>query len=163
MKLTVISRKNECYEVLFDEGDAYEILQRKWYVSNCRGHFYAKRFEDGKVLYMHRLIVGETPRGFDVDHINGNGLDNRRSNLRVVSHSENLANTGPSKKRATNASRFKGVWFERRTGKWCASLTVKGVRRNLGTFLSEENAARAYNKAVEVTLGSVGYLNGGLT
>lgn len=162
MTFTIINWNNELFRVFIDDKDAKEVLCCKWHVAKCRGHIYVKRWDGKKRVYLHHFLLGKQQRGFDVDHINGNGLDNRRRNLRVVTHSDNLSNTGPAQKRTLSASSYKGVWFEKRTGKWCADLTVRKIKHRLGTFPTEKEAARAYNRAVIKFRGPVGYTNRGL-
>src|SRR5688500_491678 len=89
---------------------------------------------------MHRLILNE-PDG-EVDHINGDGLDNRRSNLRVCTHSENLRNRRPY-----GRSKFLGVVFDDSGGSWRQPWRANIGQRRLGRFTTEEAAARAYDAA----------------
>ncbi len=92
---------------------------------------------------MHRFILNAPPDK-DVDHINGNRFDNRKSNLRLCSKSENLAN---SKKRKGTKSRFKGVNWDNEFKKWRVFIQSKSI----GRFKDELEAARAYDKrAVEL-------------
>lgn len=105
-------------------------------------------------LYMHRLILN-APSGADVDHVNNDGLDNRRVNLRLASRSQNLANT--RKRAGAFTSQFKGVYRARR--KWAASIKVNQVRRHLGEYHSEERAARAYDAAAKAAWGPFARLN----
>ncbi|USE78946.1 HNH endonuclease [Cupriavidus gilardii] len=91
---------------------------------------------------MHRRIVG-LQRGDkrQVDHINGNPLDNRRSNLRVCTHAENQLNIG---RQRNNTSGFKGVCFDKQAGKFKAAIAYQGRRKNLGLFDTPEAAYEAY-------------------
>lgn len=107
-----------------------------------------------KVL-MHRFILG-APKGVEVDHANHNGLDNRRENIRVASHAQNRHNARP---RVNSSSRYKGVSFHRRDKKWRSEITVDGVRRSLGTFPNEHDAAAAYNVAAHEAWGEFAYQN----
>jgi hypothetical protein len=90
-------------------------------------------------LYVH----GEWPTT-GIDHINGKTDDNRISNLRLATHSQNGAN---AKRYASNTSGFKGVYWNTQVGKWNASIRVKGKRKFIGHFASVEDAARAYRSA----------------
>lgn len=94
-------------------------------------------------LRMHRLLTNPPP-GQDVDHRNGDGLDNRRSNLRPCTNPENQQNTGPR----GGASRFKGVSWDRRKQKWRVAFRALGEHRFVGNFSDEEDAARAYDAAI---------------
>lgn len=107
-----------------------------------------------KVL-MHRLIL-LAPDTTLVDHINGDPLDNRRENLRYATQSQQNAN----RHRTFGASRFKGVYRRRDGLKWCAQCRVPGGKqRYLGSFDSEEDAARAYNAAATELFGEYARLN----
>lgn len=106
----------------------------------------------GQVL-MHRLIM--VPRGsMVVDHINGNGLDNRKSNLRVCSTGQNMANKGPSASHG-----FKGVTRRGGKGPWIAEIAPEGHHIYLGIFRTIEEAARAYDVAARKWYGEFAYLN----
>lgn len=102
---------------------------------------------------MHRLILSTTKM---VDHINGDVLDNRRSNLRPADHTQNARN---QHKIRGKTSRFKGVTFDKRWGKWCAWTCNKGRSKNLGVFTTEEEAARAYDRAVKEQYGEFARTN----
>lgn len=90
---------------------------------------------------MHREIVG-TPEGMDTDHINGDKLDNRRSNLRICTHAQNGANRGPQK---NGSSGYKGVSYHCK--KWRVQICINGKTKRLGGFNSLLDAAKAYDKA----------------
>lgn len=107
-------------------------------------------------LYMHRLIMS-APNGVLVDHRNGNGLDNRRENLRLATSSQNSANR--RKRQQALSSRFKGVRFSRKAKKWEASIGVDRRRIYLGCFVNEEDAARAYNARAQIEFGEFARLN----
>lgn len=134
-------------------------------VARGRWHFdrYAKRVESayivggkGKhtsaVVYMHREIM-KPPVGLEVDHINGNRLDNRRSNLRLCPRNQNMWNV----KHSRGSSKYKGVSFRR--GRWRATICCNGKSTELGTFLSEKEAALAYNHAAIELHGDYAWLN----
>jgi HNH endonuclease/AP2 domain len=96
---------------------------------------------------MHHLVLGRPPEGYETDHINRNGLDNRRSNLRFVTRSYN--NQG--KKYEGKTSQYTGVSWYFRYKKWVALIRKDGKLHNLGYYEGEEDAARAYNeKALEL-------------
>jgi hypothetical protein len=98
-------------------------------------------------LMMHRLIMGVDDPRIEVDHRNGDGLDNRRANLRTCTHAQNTANQRKSQRPLT--SRYKGVC--RADGKWLAQIGCAGRNYRIGSFAVEEDAARAYDaKAVEL-------------
>jgi hypothetical protein len=93
---------------------------------------------------MHSVVAG-TPDGMTTDHINGDGLDNRRCNLRVCTWSQNRRNQ--TRKMEGCTSRFRGVSWDPPNGKWRAAIRVDGGRIALGRFVSEYDAAGAYDAA----------------
>lgn len=97
------------------------------------------------LILLHSFIM-ETPKGFDIDHKNHNKLDNRRSNLRIVTRSQN--NWNGSKKK-TSKSGYKGVRFYPRLNKWQARIWKDWKEYHLGYFTTAEEAAMAYNKAAK--------------
>lgn len=137
-------------EVLIDSADLNLVTQYKWRVSAG----YAKAHDrtnqagvDAKGVFLHRLVMGCTVGdGRYVDHINGNRLDNRKSNLRICSQAENMRNT---KIRSDNRSGFKGVRSHKGGSKWTASISVNKKRTYLGIFDTPEAAYDAYCKAAQ--------------
>lgn len=107
-----------------------------------------------KNIYMHRLILGD-PSG-TVDHIDRDGLNNRRKNLRVGSQFANVVNSGPRKR---GKSKYKGVSWHGQSKKWRATIQAKGKWQLVGLFLTEEDAARAYDKVAAELQGPTAYLN----
>jgi hypothetical protein len=99
-------------------------------------------------VWMHRLIMNPLPHEV-VDHIDGDGLNNQRSNLRICSRAENGRNRRKQRTRAATASRFKGVSWDITNKKWRARIVVGGKQRSLGNFKSEVDAAKAYDVAAK--------------
>jgi len=141
-------------EAIVDD-DMYTYLnQWKWYATPMRGgtheySFYAARNSkkvNGKrsAIRMHRLIVNARPGQF-VDHINGDGLDNRISNLRICTQQQNNFNARP--RRDNKYSKYKGVRFVKAISKWLAAIKVDGVEIRLGYFAEEVEAHNAYKEA----------------
>jgi hypothetical protein len=140
--------------IVDDEGYA-DLSQYRWYAG---GNGYARRdkrdHEPGvRSILMHRAIMLPGP-GFVVDHINGDGLDNRRSNLRVCTFAENMANQS---RHRDSVSRFKGVCWCKRDSRWKALI----CGQHLGRFDTEEEAARAYDRAALERFGEFARLNFG--
>ena len=108
-----------------------------------------------KTVYMHREVL-LVPDGQKVDHINGNGLDNRRENLRVATTRQNNQNR---RKSPGTSSRFKGVNWDSERQRWYAHIKTNGKMRSLGRYDSEEDAARAYNIAARQAFGEFAFLN----
>jgi hypothetical protein len=99
--------------------------------------------------------MGE-PEGLQVDHEDGNGLNNQRSNLRIASPTQNQGN---ARRRKDNTSGYKGVSWYRRTNKWKAHIRVDKKLRHLGYFIDLTDAARAYDAAALEHFGEFAHLN----
>lgn len=105
---------------------------------------------------MHREILN-VPAGLECDHINGNSLDNRRANLRAATRQQNCWNN--RKRKPNSLSKYKGVSFSKRGKPWKATLTVDGNWIYLGSYNSEKEAAKAYDKAAKKHFGEFAKLN----
>jgi len=140
--------------VLVDDGDVKWLSRWRWSeYRGRRGHRYATRHERGKTILMHREVLGLLP-GLVTDHINGDGLDNRRENLRACTHRENLSNRRVA---LNNTSGTPGVGFDsskRGSKQWRARIKVNGRRHHLGWFRLKEDAVKAYWAAAERHWGS---------
>ena len=149
MKTIILASKQI---ILIDDEDFPAINQFKWYAVKINNIYYALR-RDG--LSMHRFLL---PTINYIDHKDGNGLNNRRDNLRPCTNSQNLANTKPQEGRA---SKYKGVSFckSRPNSPWRAWICVNYKRMYLGSFLTEQEAALHYNIAADHYFGEFAYLN----
>lgn len=149
---------------IIDDVDFSEISKYKWCLHETAGKKYAKRAVSQQIVgkkhktkLMHQQIIKPSKR-FQIDHINGNGLDNRRENLRIVTHQQNLMNQ--IKTRGT--SQFKGVTWDKLRVKWNAKIKLNRKTINLGRFDSEQEAALAYDKAAKNLFGEYAKLNMGV-
>lgn len=157
-----ITRRNgDVYTVLVDDEDLERVLAAgPWYVLQTKrchtAYVHNPRKPGEKPVYLHRFLT-DAPKGMEVDHVDGNGLDNRRSNLRVCTSSQNKGNV---QRRSNNTSGFKGVCWIARYGKWQASVQVEKRRHNLGFFATAEEAHAAYRQAAGEGFGEFANVNG---
>ncbi|WP_060210534.1 HNH endonuclease [Sporosarcina koreensis] len=140
---------------IVDDADYEELSKYSWYYED---HGYACRrktfgYYESRKVYMHREIMKEAEDKV-VDHINRDGLDNRRANLRIVSQSLNLFNSGV---RVNNTSGFKGV--SRSGERWRSRIYVDGKEKSLGVFDCKIEAALAYNESAKKLYGDHAFLN----
>jgi len=135
------------------DNDVFEWASRLRWTAQKRKHgFHAARYDGKKYVYLHRLIM-LAPDGMEVNHIDGNGLNNLRSNLELVTHAGNAQ--AYITKRQDTTSRFRGVCWHRVGKKWMARLGKK----YLGLFEDEERAALAFDAAARQEWGSHAQLN----
>jgi hypothetical protein len=144
---------------LVDDADFEWLSQWKWCARKNHAAWYALRnssLKTGKArtILMHREI-SNPPLGMETDHKDHNGLNNQRHNLRVATHAQNMYN----QRKRKGTSRFKGVCWHRNRHKWGAHIRI-GVRRiHLGYFVSEVEAAQAYDQAARKHFGEFASLN----
>jgi hypothetical protein len=146
------------FNTLIDEEDFERVGRLKWIVQPSLHVFYARRTERvgvnrRRLAILHRVLL-DAPKGMDVDHRNGDGLDNRKANLRLATHSQNHQNR---RMRPKGRSRFKCVSLQGNT--WRAYISVAGRLKDLGRFTSEEDAARAYDVAAREHFGEFACTN----
>lgn len=146
-------------DVLLDEEDLHLIEKYSWRIQKRKHGPYVRSSipVNGKHvdIYLHRIIAN-APEGLVVDHINGDGLDNRKCNLRVCTHAQNLAN---QKNQKRGRSKYKGVVWRANANKWGAKIMVEGKYIWLGYHSLESAAAQAYNEAATKYLGMFARLN----
>ena len=129
---------------IVDDEDFEKVNQLKWHAAKGGNTFYAMRGRSDTTRYMHWEIIGEPPAGLVTDHIDGNGLNNQKHNLRQVTRRQNCQNMVNVK----SSSKYPGVHFYKRYGKWQAKITIDGKSKHVGYFDDEIDAFRAYEKAV---------------
>jgi hypothetical protein len=143
-------------EAIIDAIDVPLVDRWNWHATFCRRTVYARRngnsaFEQCSVI-MHRVIMG-APDGLQIDHIDGNGLNNCRANLRLATSSENNRN---SQLRRDSTSGLKGVSWHKRHKKWVSGIKANGKRIHLGVFDTAEAAYAAYVAANQKIHGEFG-------
>jgi len=135
------------FVALVDDEDFDWLNQFKWSVNPSYGNHYARSCTKGKSEYMHRLILKVKPGEF-TDHIDGDGLNNTRRNLRLATQSQNMENRN---KTCMNTSGFKGVHYSHQKGNikkpWMATICINYRNLHLGYFSTAEEAAVAYDEA----------------
>jgi len=149
------------YKVLIDDEDYERVCKIKWHIKDKKkaekGQYYfcyTDRKNGRKTLYLHRYIMNcDKYNGKDVDHINGDRLDNRKSNLRICQHSLNTFN---QLKSSRNKTGYKGVHVNKDTKKYVAQIGVAGRTIYLGSFSCPQEAHDAYCEASKKYHGEYG-------
>jgi AP2 domain len=144
---------------IVDAEDFQWLSQWNWFAVRSRNTWYARRrpISNGvkTTIHMHRLILGCAPHE-EGEHKNGNGLDNRRENLRRATRSQNMQNV---RRRSDNSSGYRGVSWDSKHNRWSAFIAAHNVHTLLGRFLAAEEAARAYDEAAQKLHGQFARLN----
>jgi len=118
-------------ECLVDEEDYDKLISHRWFAYKGHGTYYAHKYAKGEgTRIMHRIIMGVTDPLVFVDHRNGNGLDNRKLNLRIATKSQNAVNS----RKFPGTSQYRGVHFNKRENKWQAVVCLNNKNIRLGTF-----------------------------
>lgn len=176
-ELIIESKTHGKHKILFDECDKEFVESHTWNIKKCKNTFYAKTNiphpdggwytwtnpKTGKIrrrrrmtsLRLHRLIMNP-PKGMMIDHINGDGLDNRRENLRVCTNAENQRNARLSSR---NKSGYKGVSWNKRDKKWRSQIQHERKVRHIGYFDCPKEAARAWDAVAKELFGEYANLN----
>lgn len=147
--------KGQC--AIVDDSDYDAMVKWKWYALKQPNTYYAVRDVrvggKKKSIWMHREINGTPPESL-TDHINGDGLDNRRENLRSVPHQDNMVNS--HRWRTPTSSKYRGVSWHKSNHKWYAQITVDWKNVYIGSFSSEDEAKAAYDaKRAELRRGKI--------
>lgn len=141
---------------LIDNKDFDIISKYKWYAHRRRKNYYAETTKKQKHILMHRLIMNIINPEIQIDHIDGNGLNNQRHNLRICTHQENHFN---KKSRKNSSSKFKGVSWHSSHKKWRCVIGINTKHIHLGYFDNEKEAAYVYDIAAKQYFGEFANLN----
>ncbi len=142
---------------LIDDDMFDRVNYFKWCVDKTRNTFYAKSSLPGYVsLRMHQLVMGMPSSDVDIDHADGNGLNNQKFNLRQTTRQQNQRNQNKAK---GCSSQYKGVCWHKPNQLWVAHININYKSKHLGCFALEEEAALAYNEAALKLFGEHAKLN----
>jgi hypothetical protein len=145
-----------------DPADYERLRKYEWLTKKGKNSFYARRrvptgkAKKEKLVYMHQMVI-KAPKGMVIDHINRDGMDNRSGNLRPATYSQNLCNR--KKRSGAMYSKYKGVHWHKLNKKWAARITFEKKTIELGSFPSEIEAAKAYDRAAKKYHGEFACLN----
>lgn len=147
---------------IVDAEDYPRLMKYKWYANKIGSNWYAvrsQRIHGSKrqiTIFMHRLILN-APDDMLVDHKNGNGLDNRKANLRLATYPQNNCNRRKCSGKCVSI--YKGVYAKKRRSPWGARIKVDGKYIHLGSYKTEIEAAKAYDEAARKYHGEFARLN----
>jgi hypothetical protein len=147
---------------IVDPDDHDRLSRHKWYASPGHHTYYAVRGQWSPILKkrlniaMHREVI-DVPDDLFVDHINHNGWDNRKANLRPATAADNARNARHP--RINTTSKYRGIWYNKRKKRWRAGISLKGKTIHLGYFRKEIDAAKAYDKTAKKHYGQFAILN----
>jgi hypothetical protein len=146
---------------IVDPEDFERLNKYRWYAKKCKNTFYACRSQGTRrkktEIKMHREVI-QPPSGMVVDHINHNGLDNRKANLRLATHQQNIFNRTYKNKKGSS-SKYKGVSWTPHVKMWRVRVWMNYKSKNIGYFKDEIEAAKAYDEAVKKYHGEFAVLN----
>lgn len=141
---------------IVDDEDFERINKIKWSASKYNKNlFRAIGKIKGKRVIMSRMIMNN-PKGYLIDHIDRNALNNKKSNLRLCNHSQNAIN---STKNKNNTSGFKGVWWNKNSEVWQSAIMHKNKRYRLGSFEKKIDAVNSYNNKAKQLFREFAYIN----
>ena len=147
------------YETVVDDDCPAWVFKRRWYASvEGENRVYAATKRNSVTTRLHRALLNPEPRTLQVIHLDGDTLNNQRSNLKAVTASE-VRQKVVYKKRVITASKYRGVCWSKQRSRWYAKISVGGREKWLGSFVSEEEAAYKYNEAAKALRGEGALIN----
>jgi hypothetical protein len=162
IKLSKNGKSRGLYVALVDDADYEWLGQFTWFVlKGTTDHHYAGTTVDGKITLMHRLIMQVTNTKSFIDHIDRDGLNNQRHNLRISTNAQNQYNAKKHrlKKETRPSSKYKGVSWLKKRKKWASKAKINKKLIWLGYYDLEKDAARAYNDFASKNFGEFARLN----
>jgi hypothetical protein len=159
MQKIVTSPKYGPFLLRFDEADASIVGDHKWTPFKCGKVFYAVRSgrPEGRrgIILLHKEILA-CPSNKEIDHEDGDGMNNQKNNLRIVTRSQNSMNKG---KHADNTSGFKGVYFHKAMNKWAVEIMANYTKVRGGFYDTPLEGAKRYNELALLYHGEFAKLN----
>lgn len=153
--MKLLTTDNVEFEI--DDEDFEKISKYKWYADKRKNGFIYIKSTDAKRIYLHKLILGIPKHSaFCVDHVDRNTCNNKKSNLRKASYTENCINKSIQ---SNNTSGYRGVYWAAHANKWRAQIEKYGKIFRLGYFSTPESAAKAYNEKAKELFGEFVVLN----
>jgi hypothetical protein len=160
-RIDISTRKHPNVFALVDDEDFAYLTQWKWSAEKRKHGFYAIRSvaADGKrtTRRMHIEIMGANSAP-EIDHWDGDGLNNQRANLRRCTESQNQGNRR-IRNSAKKTSKYKGVCWSAKYGTWSAHIRQDEKQKKVGNFVTEKAAAGAYNRAAIALYGEFAHIN----
>jgi|WetSurMetagenome_2_1015567.scaffolds.fasta_scaffold55921_5 hypothetical protein len=156
IKFLCESKKYWNQEVIIDSEDWDKIKNYHWCIRRNKNLIYVLTRTKINKFILQRLILNLTNMNFVIDHINHNGLDNRKCNLRICTQSENSKN---QKLKKNNTSGFKGVYWDNLRQKWHCQIMINRKCIYLGLFVNKIDAALTYNNKAKELFGEFACLN----
>ncbi len=145
------------YFALVDDEDFEWLVRYRWSIDKHPHTYYANTYKQHENIRMHRLILGlKKGDKRECDHIDGNGLNNQKSNLRICTNQQNQYNRKLTK---DSVSKYKGVCWRKYIGKWQANICMNGKIICLGSFSDEQQAAKMYDKVAIAEWGEFAHTN----
>jgi hypothetical protein len=150
---------NSTKSAIVDDEDYPRMHEHAWSMRKDKNTSYAQTWLTGTTICMHQLILPSNNPELEIDHIDGDGLNNQKKNLRLATPSQNRANRLKYNRLIPVSSKYKGVTWHKRDKVWNAQIRVNSKNIYLGCFKTEEGAARAYNRAATFHFGEFAKLN----